>query len=102
MSWRDLATSVGRSVATVRRLVRRAWAEAPGVLARLQEWWGELAGGLPTGPPVLHPPKDDPLGACLNFAEMLRQGVRQAHRGPVATGLLDIVNLLLQGDPAWL
>ncbi|WP_324715879.1 hypothetical protein U7230_10950 [Carboxydochorda subterranea] len=71
-------------------------------MARLQEWWGELAGGLPTGPPVLHPPKDDPLGACLDFAETLRQGVRQAHPGPTAAGLLDIVNLLLQGDPAWL
>ncbi|WP_324670176.1 hypothetical protein [Geochorda subterranea] len=89
-------------MATVRRLLRRASAEAPGVLARLQEWWGELGGGLPIGPPVLDPPEDDPLGTCLDFAETLRQGVRQAHREPVAAGLLDIVNLLLQGDPAWL
>mgnify|MGYP005838614053 CR=1 FL=1 len=102
MSWRELAASVGRSVATVRGLIRKASGEASQVLARLQEWRGEVAGGLPAGPPVLHPPEDDPLGACLDFARTLRQGVKQAHPGPLAAGLLDIVNLLLQGDPAWL
>ena len=102
MSWRELAESVGRSVATVRRRIPKASAQASQVLARLQEWWGEVAGGLRSGPPVLHPPQDDPSGACLDFAQTLRQGVRQAHSGPLAVGLLDIVNLLLQGDPAWL